>query len=61
MKEIWLEILWNEEIRRCGVVDIERNAREARMRWYGHIIIRRDAGKPVERYYGMKRSEEVGW
>jgi hypothetical protein len=30
------------------------------MRWYGHTI-RRDAGKPVERYYGMKRSEEVGW
>jgi hypothetical protein len=32
--------------RRYGVVDFAENAREARLRWYGHVI-RRDEGKPV--------------
>jgi hypothetical protein len=40
MKESWLET-WNEGIRRCGVVDITEKVREARLRWYGHVI-RRD-------------------
>jgi hypothetical protein len=40
-KKSWSEISWNEEIRRCGVVDITEKVREARLRWYGHII-RRD-------------------
>jgi hypothetical protein len=58
MKESQSEKLWNEEIRRrCGVVDFAENAREARLRWYGHVI-RRDEGEPV-RNYGMKRSEDV--
>ena len=56
MKESWSEILWNEEIRRCGVVDIAEKVREARLRWYGHVI-RRDEGELVGRHYGMKRSE----
>ena len=29
------EILRNEEIRRCGVVDIAEKVREARLRWCG--------------------------
>jgi hypothetical protein len=46
MKESWSETLWNEEIRRCGVVDIAEKVREARLRWYGHII-KRDEGELV--------------
>jgi hypothetical protein len=47
MKESWSGILWNKEIRRrCGVVDIVEKLREARLRWYGHII-RRDEGELV--------------
>jgi hypothetical protein len=46
MKESQSKKLWNEEIRRCGVVDITEKAREARLRWYGHVI-RRDEGEPV--------------
>ena len=32
MKESWSETLWNEEIRRCGVVDIAEKVRKARLR-----------------------------
>jgi hypothetical protein len=32
MKDSWSEILSNEEIRRCGVVDIAEKGREARLR-----------------------------
>jgi hypothetical protein len=32
MKESWSEILWNEKIRRCEVVDIAEKMREARLR-----------------------------
>ena len=46
MKESRSEILWNEEIRRCGVVDIAEKMREALLRWYGHVI-RRDEGELV--------------
>ena len=62
MKESWSEILWNEEIRRCGVIDIAEKVREALLRWYGHVI-RRDEGELVRDINcGMKRSEEdVGW
>jgi hypothetical protein len=38
MKESRSEILWNEEIRRCGVVDIAEKMKEARLRWCGHVI-----------------------
>ena len=63
MKESWSGTLWNEEIRRCEVVDITEKVREARLRWHGHVI-RRDEGEMVrdnmERI--MKRSEEdVRW
>ena len=46
MKEGWSETLWNEKIRRCGVVDIAEKVREARLRWYGHVI-RRDEEEMV--------------
>jgi hypothetical protein len=46
MKESWSDTLWNEEIRRCGVLDIAEKMREARLKWYGHII-RRDEGQLV--------------
>ena len=47
MKENWSETLWNEEIRRrCVVVDITEKVREARLRWYGHVI-RIDEGELV--------------
>jgi hypothetical protein len=38
MKESRSETLWNEEIRRCGVVDIAEKMKEARLRWCGHVI-----------------------
>ena len=42
-----LSIIGKEEIgRRCGVVDIVEKVREARLRWYGHVI-RRDEGELV--------------
>jgi hypothetical protein len=46
MKESWSETLWNEEIRRRGLVDIAEKVREARWRWYVHVI-RRDEGELV--------------
>ena len=45
MKESRSETVWNEEIRRCGVVDIAEKERKTRLRWYGHVI-RRDEGEP---------------
>jgi hypothetical protein len=37
----------NEDIRRrCGMVDVAENMREARLRWY-ECVIRRDEGEPV--------------
>ncbi len=41
MKESWSETLWNEEIRRCGVVDIAEKMREARLRDEGKLRRRR--------------------
>jgi hypothetical protein len=40
------------------VIDIAEKVKVkgARLRWYGHVI-RRDEGRDVKRYYGMKRSE----
>jgi hypothetical protein len=29
---------WNEEIRGCGVVDIAEKVREARLKYYGHVV-----------------------
>ena len=46
MKESWSETLWNEEIGRCRVVDVAKKVREARLRWYGHVL-RRDEGELV--------------
>jgi hypothetical protein len=47
MKESQSKKLWNEEIRRCEVVDITEKVRKARLRWYEHVI-RRDEGEPVK-------------
>jgi hypothetical protein len=46
MKESWSETLWNEEMRRCEVVDIAEKVRKTRLRWYGYVI-RRDEGELV--------------
>jgi hypothetical protein len=54
---VWTaETLWNEQIRRCGVVDIAEKMRVARLRWNEWL---RWYGRP--RHYGMNRSEDVGW
>ena len=37
--------MWNEKIRRCGLVDLAKKVREARLRWYGHAI--RDEGELI--------------
>jgi hypothetical protein len=52
--------LWNEEIRRCGVVDIPEKATEESLRRCGHVT-RRDEEELVRRHYGIKRSEDVRW
>jgi hypothetical protein len=40
-------IIWNEEIgRKCGVVDIAEKVKEARLRWYEHVI-RRHEEEPI--------------
>ncbi len=43
MNESWSETLWNEEIKRCGLVDIAEEMKKARLRWFGHAI--RDEGE----------------
>jgi hypothetical protein len=53
MKKNWSDTLWNEEIRRCGMIGIAEKMMEARLRWYGHVI-RRDGKRACQRYYGMK-------
>jgi hypothetical protein len=32
MTESWSETLWNEEIRRCGVIDIAEKVKDGRLR-----------------------------
>ena len=32
----------NEEIRRCGVADITEKTREARLRWFEHVMRRKE-------------------
>ncbi len=39
MTENWSKTLWNEEIRRCGVVDIVEKMKEARLKWYRHVYL----------------------
>jgi hypothetical protein len=48
--------IWNEEIRRCGVVDIAEKVREARLRWYGHVMRRMK-----ERPYVIKSSDMLNF
>ena len=57
MKESWSDTLWNEEIRRCEVVDIAAKMREARLRWYGHVITR-DEGELVRGIMESKDKRE---
>jgi hypothetical protein len=47
MKKKWSDTLWNEEIRRCGVVNIAEKVKEARLRWYGQVIRRADEGELI--------------
>ena len=44
----------NAEIkRRCGVEDIVEKVREAKLRWFGHVL-RRDDGEAVKDIIGME-------
>jgi hypothetical protein len=52
VKESRLEILWNEEIRRCEVADISEKVGEARF----EIVLDQSEGEPEIR---MKRSEDA--
>ena len=58
MKESWSET-WSEEIkRRYGVLDIAEKVREARLRWYEHLI-RRDERQTVRDVMQCKKSETL--
>jgi hypothetical protein len=59
MKESWSETLWNEEIRRCEVVDFAEKVREARLRWCGYVT-RRDEGELIREVleYRQKKAED---
>ena len=57
MKESWSETLWNEEIRRCGVVNIAEKIREARLRRYGQVI-KKDEGELVRDVMESKDKRE---
>ena len=49
-----LDRIPNDEIReRCGVRDIRDKAREARLRWYGHVM-RRDRDEAVKKVWDMQ-------
>jgi hypothetical protein len=58
MKESWSET-WSEEIkRRYGVLDIAEKVREARLRWYEHLI-RRDERQTVRDVMQCKKFETL--
>ena len=42
MKESWSETPLNGDIRRCAMVGIAEKVREARLRWYGHVMKRNE-------------------
>ena len=46
----------NDEIRRCGVVFIAGKVKEARLRWYGHVL-RRSEEEPIRSIMELNRGK----
>jgi hypothetical protein len=57
MKESQSETFWNEEVRRCGVVDNTKKAWQEGLRRYGHVI--REKGEPVRDI--LERRDQKMW
>jgi hypothetical protein len=55
MRKSRSETLWNEEIRRCEVVEIAENVREEKLRWDRHVI-KRNEREPFATCYKREKT-----